>query len=133
MSSTAPEPQRSDSLFDRVATSSVIRQILEGSLGPKDNDARFLLEPGRRDLPGVETMTRYDERDEVDLCMVGARTSRRRRHPPGRRRRHPPGGGGQDVLTIHRYPYLIGARMVSSSADSRPRPAPPQGRWVNTW
>ena len=48
------------------------RHFLKGALGPTDNDSRWLLDPHRRDLPGQDTMTQYDESDEVDLCVVGA-------------------------------------------------------------
>lgn len=48
------------------------RSLLKGSLGPKNNDSRFLLDVHRRDLPGEDTMRRYDDDDEVDLCVVGA-------------------------------------------------------------
>jgi len=48
------------------------RNFLKGSLGPKENDSRYLLDVNRRDLPGEDTMHRYDDDDEVDLCVVGA-------------------------------------------------------------
>jgi choline dehydrogenase-like flavoprotein len=48
------------------------RGLLKGSLGPRDNDSRFLLDVHRRDLPGEATMCRYDDCDEVDLVVVGA-------------------------------------------------------------
>lgn len=48
------------------------RGLLKGSLGPRDNDSRFLLDVHRRDLPGEATMCRYDDSDEVDLVIVGA-------------------------------------------------------------
>lgn len=48
------------------------RGLLKGSLGPADNDSRFLLDVHRRDLPGESTMRRYDEDDEVDLVIIGA-------------------------------------------------------------
>ncbi len=50
----------------------MIRALLKGSIGPKDNDSRFLLDVHRRDLPGEDTMCRYDDSDEVDICIVGA-------------------------------------------------------------
>jgi choline dehydrogenase-like flavoprotein len=50
----------------------VIRHLLKGAVGPKDNDSRWLLDPHRRDLPGADTMARYDDAEEVDLCIVGA-------------------------------------------------------------
>ena len=48
------------------------RYLLKGAVGPKDNDSRYLLDVHRRDLPGQDTMRRYDDDDEVDLCVVGA-------------------------------------------------------------
>jgi choline dehydrogenase-like flavoprotein len=48
------------------------RNLLKGSVGPADNDSRYLLDVHRRDLPGEDTMARYDDADEVDLCVVGA-------------------------------------------------------------
>jgi choline dehydrogenase-like flavoprotein len=50
----------------------VTRLLLKGSLGPKNNDSRYLLDVHRRDLPGEDTMRRYDDSDEVDLVIVGA-------------------------------------------------------------
>jgi choline dehydrogenase-like flavoprotein len=50
----------------------VIRDLLKGAVGPKDNDSRFLLDVHRRDLPGEDTMCRYDDTDEIDICIVGA-------------------------------------------------------------
>jgi len=49
-----------------------LRGILKGSVGPKDNDSRFLLDVHSRQLPGEATMRRYAESDEVDLVIVGA-------------------------------------------------------------
>jgi choline dehydrogenase-like flavoprotein len=48
------------------------RGVLKGSMGPRDNDSRFLLDVHARDLPGEATMRRYAENDEVDLVIVGA-------------------------------------------------------------
>ncbi|HEY1761542.1 MAG TPA: GMC family oxidoreductase [Acidimicrobiales bacterium] len=48
------------------------RYLLKGSLGPKNNDSRYLLDVHRRDLPGEDTMRHYEDDDEVDLCIVGA-------------------------------------------------------------
>ena len=48
------------------------RGILKGSIGPRDNDSRFLLDVHSRDLPGEATMARYRDDDEVDLVIVGA-------------------------------------------------------------
>ncbi|MGH9171705.1 MAG: GMC family oxidoreductase [Acidimicrobiales bacterium] len=45
---------------------------LKGSVGPADNDSRYLLDVNRRDLPGKDTMVRYDDADEVDVCIIGA-------------------------------------------------------------
>ena len=49
-----------------------MRGLLKGSVGPRDNDSRWLLDPHRRDLPGEETMARYADEDVVDLVIVGA-------------------------------------------------------------
>ncbi|MDN5760762.1 MAG: GMC family oxidoreductase [Microlunatus sp.] len=46
--------------------------LLKGSVGPVDNDSRFLLDVHSRQLPGEATMRRYDDGDEVDLVIVGA-------------------------------------------------------------
>ncbi|HWF57963.1 MAG TPA: GMC family oxidoreductase, partial [Candidatus Dormibacteraeota bacterium] len=46
--------------------------LFKGSRGPVANDSRFLLDVHRRDLPGEDTMRRFDDSDEVDLCIVGA-------------------------------------------------------------
>lgn len=48
------------------------RGVVKGSLGPRDNDSRFLLDVHTRDLPGEATMRRYEDGDEVDLVIVGA-------------------------------------------------------------
>jgi choline dehydrogenase-like flavoprotein len=45
---------------------------LKGSVGPRANDSRFLLDVHRRALPGRLTMRRYADDDEVDLVIVGA-------------------------------------------------------------
>ncbi|HVC23289.1 MAG TPA: GMC family oxidoreductase [Candidatus Dormibacteraeota bacterium] len=50
----------------------MLRGLLKGSVGPTANDSRFLLDVQRRDLPGEDTMQRYSDQDEVDLCIVGA-------------------------------------------------------------
>jgi choline dehydrogenase-like flavoprotein len=52
--------------------SSRLRGLLKGALGPRANDSRYLLDVHRRDLPGQDTMARYEDSDEVDLCIVGA-------------------------------------------------------------
>jgi len=46
--------------------------LAKGGFGPKDNDSRFLLDPHKRGIPGLERMARYDDDDEVDLLIVGA-------------------------------------------------------------
>ena len=43
----------------------------QGSVGPPDNDSRYLLDVHSRDLPGEKTMRRYRDEDEVDLVVVG--------------------------------------------------------------
>lgn len=50
----------------------LLRGILKGAVGPKDNDSRFLLDVHTRQLPGEDTMRRYNPGDEVDLVIVGA-------------------------------------------------------------
>jgi choline dehydrogenase-like flavoprotein len=49
-----------------------LRGLLKGAIGPHANDSRYLLDVHRRDLPGQDTMARYEESEEVDLCIVGA-------------------------------------------------------------
>jgi choline dehydrogenase-like flavoprotein len=49
-----------------------VGNLLKGSLPPRDNDSRHLLDPHRRDLPGEATMRRYRDGEEVDICIVGA-------------------------------------------------------------
>ena len=39
----------------------MIRGLLKGSIGPKANDSRFLLDVHRRDLPGQDTMACYED------------------------------------------------------------------------
>jgi len=46
--------------------------LAKGGLGPKDNDSRFLLDPHKRGIPGLERMARHADDDEVDLLIVGA-------------------------------------------------------------
>ncbi len=48
------------------------RNLLKGSVGPVDNDSRFLLDVHSRQLPGEATMHHYEDGDEVDLVIVGA-------------------------------------------------------------
>ncbi len=50
----------------------LLRGILKGSIGPADNDSRFLLDVQSRELPGEDTMRRYSPDEEVDLVIVGA-------------------------------------------------------------
>ena len=50
----------------------MLRRLLKGAVGPPANDSRFLLDVHSRDLPGEDTMQRYRDDDEVDLCIVGA-------------------------------------------------------------
>ena len=50
----------------------MITKLLKGSRGPSANDSRFLLDVHRRDLPGLDTMRRYGDDEEVDLVVVGA-------------------------------------------------------------
>jgi choline dehydrogenase-like flavoprotein len=49
-----------------------LRGLLKGAVGPEANDSRYLLDVHRRDMPGQDTMARYKDSDEVDLCIVGA-------------------------------------------------------------
>ncbi|MFC6707089.1 GMC family oxidoreductase [Flexivirga alba] len=49
-----------------------LRNVAKGSIGPVDNDSRFLLDVHSRALPGRQTMQQYDDEDEVDLVIVGA-------------------------------------------------------------
>jgi choline dehydrogenase-like flavoprotein len=45
---------------------------LKGAVRPHENDSAFLLDVHRRGVPQRESMRRYDDRDEVDLVVVGA-------------------------------------------------------------
>jgi choline dehydrogenase-like flavoprotein len=56
----------------RAGVSRRLSRLLKGAVGPRANDSRFLLDVHRRDMPGQDTMARYAETDEVDLCIVGA-------------------------------------------------------------
>ena len=49
-----------------------LRLLAKGSVGPLDNDSRFLLDPHRRGLPNLPRMARYRDEDEVDLLVIGA-------------------------------------------------------------
>jgi choline dehydrogenase-like flavoprotein len=44
---------------------------LKGAVGPEENDSRWLLDPHKRGVPGVQSMRRYRDEDEVDLAIVG--------------------------------------------------------------
>jgi choline dehydrogenase-like flavoprotein len=44
--------------------------ILKGSMGPPDNDSRFLLDVHSRQLPGEDTMRRYGDSEQVDMVIV---------------------------------------------------------------
>jgi choline dehydrogenase-like flavoprotein len=44
---------------------------LKGAIGPDENDSRWLLDPHKRGVPGVKSMRRYRDEDEVDLVIVG--------------------------------------------------------------
>ncbi len=46
--------------------------LAKGGLGPTDNDSRYLLDPHKRGIPGLDEMARYGDEDEVDLVIVGA-------------------------------------------------------------
>jgi choline dehydrogenase-like flavoprotein len=50
----------------------MLTSLLKGARAPSANDSRLLLDVHRRDLPGEDTMRRYADTDEVDLCIVGA-------------------------------------------------------------
>ena len=47
------------------------RLLLKGTLGPQDNESRWLLDPHRRAVPQADEMRRYRDDDEVDLLVVG--------------------------------------------------------------
>ena len=49
-----------------------LRSVLKGSVGPRANDSRFLLDVHSRAIPGRVRMRRYRDDDSVDLCIVGA-------------------------------------------------------------
>jgi len=38
-----------------------LRGLLKGAVGPEANDSRYLLDVHRRDMPGQDTMARYQE------------------------------------------------------------------------
>jgi choline dehydrogenase-like flavoprotein len=46
--------------------------LRKGSGPPRGNDSAYLLDVHRRAVPGRDTMRRYADADEVDLCIVGA-------------------------------------------------------------
>ncbi|HEY2439498.1 MAG TPA: GMC family oxidoreductase [Solirubrobacteraceae bacterium] len=47
-------------------------RLLKGSVGPKANDSRFLLDVHSRAIPGRRRMRHHDDNEEVDLVIVGA-------------------------------------------------------------
>jgi choline dehydrogenase-like flavoprotein len=49
-----------------------LRRFAKASVGPVENDSRFLLDPHSRGLPNLPRMARYRDDDEVDLLVVGA-------------------------------------------------------------
>ncbi len=49
-----------------------LRGALKGSVGPRANDSRFLLDVHSRAIPGRARMRRYRDDESVDLCIVGA-------------------------------------------------------------
>ncbi len=49
-----------------------LTSLLKGSVGPSDNDSRYLLDVHSRQLPGESTMRQYPDSEEVDLVIVGA-------------------------------------------------------------
>jgi choline dehydrogenase-like flavoprotein len=48
------------------------KRLAKGALFPDENDSAFLLDVHRRGIPGLDTMSRYRDDDEVDLVVVGA-------------------------------------------------------------
>jgi choline dehydrogenase-like flavoprotein len=46
-------------------------KAVKGAARPPENDSAWLLDPDRRDVPGVERMRRYREEDPVDMLIVG--------------------------------------------------------------
>nr|WP_249012121.1 GMC family oxidoreductase [Conexibacter sp. DBS9H8] len=48
------------------------RRLIKGAPVPHDNDSAWLLDPHRRGIPGLESMSRYRDADEVDMVIVGA-------------------------------------------------------------
>ncbi|GAB3492718.1 GMC family oxidoreductase [Flexivirga lutea] len=55
-----------------MSVKKTLRTIAKGSIGPEDNDSRYLLDVHSRALPGRRTMQQYRDEDEVDLVIVGA-------------------------------------------------------------
>jgi choline dehydrogenase-like flavoprotein len=49
-----------------------LRRLLKGSIGPRANDSRFLLDVHSRAIPGRRHMRHYDDNEEIDLLIVGA-------------------------------------------------------------
>ena len=73
--SAPARPTRIRSASSRAANSDgrlVCAEPAQRVVGPKDNDSRFLLDVHSRELPGEDTMCRYDDDDEVDMVIVGA-------------------------------------------------------------
>lgn len=54
-----------------MSISERVRLALKGSVGPEDNDSRYLLDVHSRQLPGEATMRHYRDED-IDLVIVGA-------------------------------------------------------------
>lgn len=59
--------------YDRSLSDTITntKRLLKGSIGPKDNDSRYLLDVHARGIPGADAMHRYRDEDEVDLLIVG--------------------------------------------------------------
>jgi choline dehydrogenase-like flavoprotein len=49
-----------------------LRTLAKGSVGPTENDSRYLLHPHRRGLQNLDRMAHYQTADEVDMVIVGA-------------------------------------------------------------
>lgn len=63
------EKVKDRSVKDRLTD---LKLLLKGSVGPKDNDSRYLLDVHKRGVPGVSTMHRYRDEEAVDMVIVGA-------------------------------------------------------------
>ena len=55
-----------------MSARTALQRVLKGSIGPRENDSRFLLDVHARAIPGRERMRRYREDEEVDMVIVGA-------------------------------------------------------------